>query len=157
MIGTPLIDCSHHFTVLFHYPLFFIAYPYSEIRWATHNPIFIPKIAKLTLTSFIIDNNDPNARGRERFFHYTANPELPKFTLFCKNAWQSFTEESRAEVVNKQRKEFKKTNAYSANYLKQLKNADKTGITYAQYFGQTEEATRAKDDNPFKTLLRGAR
>lgn len=103
------------------------------------------------------DNNDPNARGRDRFKQYTASDDLPKFTLLCKAAWESFTEESRAEVVNKQRKEFKQTNKYSAGYLRALKNADKSRISHAEYYGQTEEAVRAKDVDPFKVLLRGAK
>lgn len=107
--------------------------------------------------SFIVDNHDPNARGRDRFFTYTANPELPQFTMLCQKAWQTATETNRAEVANRQRKEFKRTNAYSLNYLKNIKNREESQITQEQYLNRTDEADRARDVDMFQVLLRGHR
>lgn len=107
--------------------------------------------------SFIIDNNDPNARGLKRFFTYTAQEKVKQFTMLCRGAWETYTENSRTEMANRQRHEHKQTNKYSLNYLKQLKNADATKITHEQYFNQSAEAARAKDANHFSVLLKGAR
>ena len=104
--------------------------------------------------AFIINNNDPNKRGKDRFQTYTASPEVPDFTMFCEQAWVTPEAGSRTEVKRRQRKDHKPTNAYSANYLKQLKSKPESDITIAQFTGQTQQSQQAQNKDPFSTLLR---
>jgi hypothetical protein len=107
--------------------------------------------------TMVIDNNDPNARGRDRFFKYTANPELPQFTMLCAAAWQAGDGRSKGDQAQKQRAELDKPTAYAKSTLEAYKRRDDTRISHAQYLGQTEEAHRNRDINMFETLLRGAK
>lgn len=95
---------------------------------------------------FIIDNMDPNKRGKERFFHSKGllppndpsdGPALPLFALFAPWAWGASDEQHKREIVEQQRKNLLLPKKYSEGYMHNLKNAQPTRVSTAQVQGTT--------------------
>lgn len=94
----------------------------------------------------VINNTDPNARGKDRFFKYRAKhpDELPKFIMFAPWAWQSADVSERAEKRKKQEKELGQVCKYERSTMAAWKNKRETRVNKEQVAGQTERIRHAR-------------
>lgn len=93
--------------------------------------------------TFVISNEDPNARGKERFFQYhpKAPEEIPPFRMLCAAAWDA-TNATVTEKYHDQKKKFKPKKKYSESYMKKLKEAEETELLRADVDGSSQLVRR---------------
>lgn len=98
----------------------------------------------------VIDNTDPNLRGKERFKRYRGKPieELPLFEMCCPAAWGVRTAAERSRVAAEQRKRLPKVKKYERSYMQKLKNRTDTEFSRAQLTGRTQNQQRAAERTP---------